>query len=202
MKTRLTLYFITIVLLLTYCSPEKNKKNEKIIIDDQMGAKPAWVASGSRITSNDGEKVITFSGYGDSKYKDTAKETAQLNAATSAATSIKAIVHLQVNTIIKTENNKSYRKISSGLEALSAKNVNVSGMRKIGAWWRKIKKPMYNKGKFIGYSEPFYEYYILYTLPYKIYKDRRNGYLKDLKVSANKAIMDKIEKKLEDLDNK
>ena len=158
---------MTLVLTLVSCGGSKGKAPEEKVptvkVLDSMGPMPEWVEMGDEIGTKDGEKVIFFVGTGESKFKDTAKEAAQLNAAGAAATAIKALATKQVARAweaIGAGENEQKEQVMKGLEAISAKNVNVSGLRNSGAYWRYVSKSLIVNGKVTGWAQPQYEYYV------------------------------------------
>ncbi len=214
MKRIITLLTIaTLILSLAACGSKKKNKTKKgdepvVKVMDKMGPQPQWVELGDQIGKQDGEKVIFFIGYGESKFKDTSKEASQLNAATAAAVAIKATATKQVARAweaIGAGDNETKEQVMKGLEALSAKKVDVSGMRKVGVWWRYAAKSKIVNGKVVGWAQPQYEYYVRYAMNYNTYPARRDGVIGQTKKenklnNRQKKLYSDMEKKLAELD--
>ncbi len=216
MKKLITLALaVSMAFVLVSCGggkdPKKTKKADKtpvVKVMDKMGDQPMWVEMGDATGKNDGKKVIFFIGYGESKFKDTAKEAAQLNAATAAATAISAVATKQVAKAwesIGAGDNEQKEQVMKGLEALSAKKVNVGGLRKVSAWWRFAAKSKIVNGKVVGWAQPQYEYYVRYAMNYDTYTARRDGVIDAAKKgkklnSRQKKLYADMEKKLDELD--
>ncbi len=201
------------ILSVAACGSKKRKgpakeKSPVVKVMDKMGPQPAWIEIGDQIGKQDGEKVIFFIGYGESKFKDTSKEASQLNAATAAAVSIKAVATKQVARAweaIGAGDNETKEQVMKGLEALSAKKVDVSGMRKVGVWWRYAAKSKIVNGKVVGWAQPQYEYYVRYAMNYDTYTGRRDGVITKTKKETTlnkrqKKLYADMESKLAELD--
>jgi len=151
---------------------------------------PAWTEEGDTIGTFNGKKVIFFVGYGTSKYKDTAYNEAIVNASGYAATAIRVIATKEVAKsweALGIGENQQKEQVMKGIESISAKNINVSGMIETSKWWRYVRKPDFDKeGKFIGLKTPVYEYYIRYALDYKIYETRMNEIIRKVKAEPVK----------------
>ena len=213
MKKILALALATLFVLAA-CGKKKKgpvkvaEKTPTVKVLDKMKAQPDWIELGDQIGKQDGEKVIFFIGYGESKFKDTAKEASQLNAATAAATAIKAVATKQVARAwesIGAGDNETKEQVMKGLEALSAKKVDVSGLRKVGVWWRQVVKSKIVNGKVVGWSQPVFEYYVRYAMEYSTYKARRDGVITQEKKATKlndrqKKLYSDMESKLAELD--
>lgn len=213
MKKILALALATLFVLAA-CGKKKKgpvkvaEKTPTVKVLDKMKAQPDWIELGDQIGKQDGEKVIFFIGYGESKFKDTAKEASQLNAATAAATAIKAVATKQVARAwesIGAGDNETKEQVMKGLEALSAKKVDVSGLRKVGVWWRQVVKSKIVNGKVVGWSQPVFEYYVRYAMEYSTYKARRDGIITKEKKNPQlnnrqKKLYSDMESKLAELD--
>jgi hypothetical protein len=215
MKKIVAIAVAMLMLGLAACGGKKAKKAEapaenqfQVKVLDSMGPQPAWIEMGDQVGTMDGEKVIFFTGYGESKFKDTSKEAAQLNAAGAAATAIRTIATKQVARAwesIGAGDNEQKEQVMKGLEAISAKKVDVSGLRKNSVWWRQVVKPLIQNGEVKGWSQPVYEYYVRYAMDYKTYVERRDGVIdqtkKEIKLNdRQQKLYSDMESKLSELD--
>ncbi|PKL15245.1 MAG: hypothetical protein CVV50_00725 [Spirochaetae bacterium HGW-Spirochaetae-6] len=213
MKKVLALFAaMTLIFTLVACGGSKPKtETEKVPtvkVLDSMGPMPEWIETGDEIGKFNGEQVIFFVGTGESKDKSTAQEAAQLNAAGAAATAIKALATKQVARAweaIGAGENEQKEQVMKGLEAISAKNVDVSGLRKAGVYWRFVSKSLIQNGKVIGWGTPQYEYYVKYAMAYDTYVARRDGVInqqkKEIKLNdRQKKLYADMENKLSELD--
>jgi len=205
---------LSLLAVLSACGGKEKKAAEEpetipsVKVMDSMGPAPEWIELEGQIGNYNGEKVIFFVGYGESKFKDTAKEAAQLNAATAAAVAIKAVATKQVARAwesIGAGDDETKEQVMKGLEALSAKNVDVSGMMKAGNYWRQVVKPSIVNGKVTGWSQPVFEFYTRYAMPYSAYEARRDGVVsqtkKEVKLNdRQKKLYADMESKLDELD--
>lgn len=175
----------------------------KVQVLDSAGTQPEWVELGDTTGTFEGTKVIFFVGYGESKFKDTAKEAAQLNAATAAATSIKLIATKQVAKAwesIGAGDNETKEQVMKGLEAISARNVDVSGLRKTGTYWRQVSKPNIVNNQVSGWSQPQFEYYVRYAMDYSRFEQLRDGTIAQQKKETK--LNDRQKKLYADMENK
>jgi len=218
MKKIATLLIIAMVFSLAACGGKKSKGGDakgpapipSVKVLDSMGPAPSWIEGGEEVGDYNGQKVMYFVGYGESKFKDTAREAAQLNAAGSAALAIKALATKQVARAweaIGAGDSEQKEQVMKGLEPLSAKNVDVSGMQKAGVYWRQVVKPLIENGEVKGWSQPVFEYYIRYAMPYDMYVQRRDGVIsqtkKEIKLNdRQKKLYADMESKLAELDEK
>ncbi len=206
---------IALLAMLASCGKKVKKAKQEVVdniptvkVVDSMGPAPEWIEMEGEVGNHQGSKVIFFVGYGESKFKDTAKEAAQLNAATSAAVAIKAVATKQVARAwesIGAGDDETKEQVMKGLEALSSKNVDVSGMMKAGNYWRQVVKPNIVNGKVQGWSQPVFEFYTRYAMPYDFYEARRDGVVsqtkKEVKLNdRQKKLYADMESKLDELD--
>lgn len=142
----------------------------------QAGPKPEWIENNYQIGTFDGKKVIFFYGTGQAKRKDTAQSTAELNAYGEAALAIAAVAQRQINDVC--------RKIdkNSGVIALTARNVKVSGMIKTGGWWE-LQGILSEQPDKKGVYEERFTYYSRFAMDYDLYVSRRNEYVQELSLS-------------------
>jgi hypothetical protein len=181
---KLTVLLILLTVALMACGGGKSAKKaaakqpETVKVLDSSGPMPAWVEMGEEVGKYQGNKVIFFTGYGTSKSRDTARQAAGLNATASAAAAMKALATKQVARSwesIGTGDAEQKEQVMKGLEAISAKNVDASGLIQTAVWWRHVMRPKYGDGgKVIGWSQPVYEYYYRYALDYDTYVKRRD----------------------------
>ncbi|HCL57886.1 MAG TPA: hypothetical protein DHW82_12890 [Spirochaetia bacterium] len=175
---------LSIIGLLTACGGEKAKPENKeqdvpqAKVIDKSGDQPAWILAGEEIGTMDNKKVIFFTGYGESKTRQEAVAAAELNAAASAAKAMKAVATVEVAKAwesIGSGDDEQKEQVMKGLEALSAKNVDTSGLLKSGTYWRQVSKPKIVNGKAAGWGTPLYEVYIRYALDYDQYVKIRDS---------------------------
>ncbi len=143
---------------------------------DSAGTPPSWVDGDEEIGTHDNQKVIFFVGLGQSKSRPDAMAAAELNANASAAAAIRLIASKQVARaweVIGAGDTQVKQQVLKGLEAISAKNINVSGLIKIGGWWRQVVTPKVKNGKFDGWNQPIYEYHMRYAMKYELFTQRR-----------------------------
>lgn len=203
---RLIYSIFIISILLSACGGKKTRPSQpqkpaiQVKVLDSSGPQPQWMELGEAIGNYKGQKVIFFSGMGVSKSKIDAKEAAGLNAATSAAAAMKALATKQVARAwesIGIGSKEQKEQVMKGLEAISAKNVNVSGLLVTGVWWRHVLQPKFGQGgKHLGWSQPVYEYYIRYALDFEVYKQRRDAVIE--KVKKDNPVVEKKEEKKEE----
>lgn len=180
-------------------TPDIKKETPKVQIIETMGEKPGWTEMEDGTGLKDGNKVIYFVGYAESTDKQTAKEGAQLNASTAAAVAIKSRATKQIAKAWESIGSgaaEAKEQVMKGLESISAKNVDVSGLLKTGAWWRKVTKPNFVNGKFTNYSKPVYEYYIRYAMDYNVYSTKRDKVVQETvpDKSQGKKIVEEFKK--------
>lgn len=156
---------------------------------DSAGTSPNWVDGDEEIGTHNNQKVVFFVGLGQSKSRPDAMAAAELNATASAATAIRVIASKQVARaweVMGVGDTQVKQQVLKGLEAISAKNINVTGLIKIGAWWRHIVTPQVKNGKFQGWNQPVYEYHIRYAIKYELFTQRREeALIEAVKRAAN-----------------
>ena len=185
----------------------KEDNEPKIKVLEQMGEKPNWIDSKYSIEVENDNKLIFFVGYSEHVNKDIAKSSATLNSRQAAAIAIDIIVNKQVNTVWKSlgrGEDETKERVISGLVAVSARKLDFSQVKLVSSWYRRLKKPKMTGKKFLGYTEPIYEYYAKFSINYELYQKKRDEYLKNLinetKSSREKRIYKKLLTKLQKLD--
>ncbi len=180
---------ITLLFCLLFSVSLFAKQTPIVKVIEQAKKRPIWVELPESIGKYKGKKVIYFIGFGISRYKGQAREAAKLNSATAAAVAISAIATKQVAKAWESfgiSDNEQKEQVMKGLEALSSKKINVSGLLRTAFWWRYIVKSKIRNGKVVGWSKPLYEYYYRYALDYNEYLKRRDKALEDLKKKTKK----------------
>lgn len=212
MKKLIAILAAMLMLVLAACGGKKKVAKEpskfRVEVLEESKSRPEWVDMGDEVTNYKGRKVIMFIGTGESKDQETAKEMAQLNAAGAAATAIKAIATKQVAKAwesIGVGDAEQKEQVMKGLEALSARRVNVAGLLKVSVYWRYVMKPKVVNGKVVGKTQPQYQYYIRYSMDYDTFKQRRDGALTKIKKEVRlnnrqKKLYKDMESKLSELD--
>lgn len=173
---------------------------------DSQGPMPAWVESEADAGEFQGKKALLFVGFGESKNRVDASEAGKLNAATSAAIAIKAVASKQVARAwesIGIADNEHKEQVMKGLEAISSKDVDVSGLLVAHVWWRLVSKPLVENGQVKGWSSPLYQYYYQYALDHELYLKKRNAVIEETRnkkpVKKEPEVIDSPEKKIEDI---
>lgn len=194
--------------------PKKAEKVADIPEPKRLGGSktiPAWLDDGDKVGEFEGKKVIFFTGIGKSVVDEqTALAEAELAAATAAAQSIKLIASKQVAKAweaIGAGEDQTKEQVMKGLEAMSAKDVNVSGLRKAGTYWEKVIEPVIEPdGTYKGrWSKPVYKYYIRFAMDYDRFEALRDGTIektkKEVKLNdRQKKLYADMEAKLNELD--
>ncbi|PKL11632.1 MAG: hypothetical protein CVV50_05440, partial [Spirochaetae bacterium HGW-Spirochaetae-6] len=122
---------------------------------ETSGETPDWLKNGQRLVDKNGKKLIYFLGFGESKNKMSAKSSAELNGITSLASTYKTVSLQQ-----------------GEAKSIETKSINVSGLIPSGRWWQEVFYPKIENNELVGWSDIRYEYYLLYSLEYKVYEQR------------------------------
>ncbi len=160
----------------------------------------AWILNGARIGKHMDEKAIMFIGMGVAEDQQAARDLAKLNAQATAASSIKTLATRQVarawERVGIPGRTEQGEQVTRGLEAAVSKNVDVSGLNPVRHYYRYVKKP--------GYTRPFYEWYTEMAMPYKKYKELRDGVVQKNKNkyrlnNRQRVLYNRTEKALQEL---
>ncbi len=176
MKTNI-LAFLMISLIFTFCSSDNTQKNNN---SNKLSSRfkeyktiPSnWYELGPFISYDDNEKIICFSGKGESMARRMAFEKAKLDSLGKAASAIKKITRKQLLIIEKySEKGELTGKIIKKIIKTTSNNVELSGMRIV-----KRKTSMSSKN-----GRRIITVYLLSALPYYNYKKAREKAIKELK---------------------
>ena len=104
------------------------------VIETYPETKPEWMLKGGLFTGKeDGVKYIYFISFGSSSYKDSAREISFMNGGSFMISYIQKIIEKELMKIAEEE------KVENLSYGISTKNVDISGIKKMGTYIEKVE---------------------------------------------------------------